>query len=150
MIEITSGDILQAEAEAFVNTVNCVGVMGRGIALQFNHTDVSWELSDEQIVHVGRATKTNNLVFGIRPEHIAISKEPVGRKVKAIVHLVESLGSVNIIDIFLGEDPKTADFITLRVRTHPAFQVHAGQSVWLDFDEEHVHLFDPQTEQAIC
>lgn len=35
MITLTSGDILVAEAEALVNTVNCVGVMGRGIALQF-------------------------------------------------------------------------------------------------------------------
>src|ERR1035441_802804 len=35
MIEIARGDILTANAEALVNTVNCVGVMGRGIALQF-------------------------------------------------------------------------------------------------------------------
>jgi O-acetyl-ADP-ribose deacetylase (regulator of RNase III) len=35
MIEFRTGDILQADAEALVNTVNCVGVMGRGIALQF-------------------------------------------------------------------------------------------------------------------
>jgi O-acetyl-ADP-ribose deacetylase (regulator of RNase III) len=35
MIEATRGDILLADAEALVNTVNCVGVMGRGIALQF-------------------------------------------------------------------------------------------------------------------
>ena len=36
MIEtIKKGDILKADAEALVNTVNCVGVMGRGIALQF-------------------------------------------------------------------------------------------------------------------
>lgn len=35
MITLTSGDILQADAQALVNTVNCVGVMGRGIALQF-------------------------------------------------------------------------------------------------------------------
>jgi O-acetyl-ADP-ribose deacetylase (regulator of RNase III) len=35
MIELTRGDILAADAEALVNTVNCVGVMGRGIALQF-------------------------------------------------------------------------------------------------------------------
>jgi len=35
MIEIQSGDLLRAPAEALVNTVNCVGVMGRGIALQF-------------------------------------------------------------------------------------------------------------------
>jgi O-acetyl-ADP-ribose deacetylase (regulator of RNase III) len=31
------GDILRAEAEALVNTVNCVGVMGRGVALQFKN-----------------------------------------------------------------------------------------------------------------
>lgn len=37
MIKFTRGDILEAQAEALVNTVNCVGVMGRGIALQFKH-----------------------------------------------------------------------------------------------------------------
>lgn len=37
MIKYTSGDILKDEAEALVNTVNCVGVMGRGIALQFRN-----------------------------------------------------------------------------------------------------------------
>jgi O-acetyl-ADP-ribose deacetylase (regulator of RNase III) len=35
MIEYQTGDILQADAEALVNTVNCVGIMGRGVALQF-------------------------------------------------------------------------------------------------------------------
>ena len=35
MIEYKHGDILRDDAEAVVNTVNCVGVMGRGIALQF-------------------------------------------------------------------------------------------------------------------
>lgn len=37
MIELTSGDILKDDAEAIVNTVNCVGIMGRGIALQFKN-----------------------------------------------------------------------------------------------------------------
>lgn len=35
MIEITQGDLLAADAEALVNTVNAVGIMGRGVALQF-------------------------------------------------------------------------------------------------------------------
>ena len=35
MIQFRSGDIFQSEADALVNTVNCVGVMGRGLALQF-------------------------------------------------------------------------------------------------------------------
>lgn len=35
MIELSRGDIVKADAEALVNTVNCVGIMGRGVALQF-------------------------------------------------------------------------------------------------------------------
>jgi O-acetyl-ADP-ribose deacetylase (regulator of RNase III) len=34
-IESRTGNILQADVEALVNPVNCVGVMGRGLALQF-------------------------------------------------------------------------------------------------------------------
>ena len=36
-IEIRTGDIFKTDAEAIVNTVNCVGIMGRGIALQFKN-----------------------------------------------------------------------------------------------------------------
>lgn len=35
MIEYTTGNLLEADTEALVNTVNTVGVMGKGIALQF-------------------------------------------------------------------------------------------------------------------
>ena len=35
MIELIKGNLIEADAEALVNTVNTVGVMGKGIALQF-------------------------------------------------------------------------------------------------------------------
>jgi O-acetyl-ADP-ribose deacetylase (regulator of RNase III) len=35
MIEYVEGDLLAADADALVNTVNTVGVMGKGVALQF-------------------------------------------------------------------------------------------------------------------
>ena len=35
MIEYVKGNLLLADAQALVNTVNTVGVMGKGIALQF-------------------------------------------------------------------------------------------------------------------
>ncbi|MBK5941158.1 macro domain-containing protein [Halochromatium roseum] len=35
MIEIAKGNLLTVDADALVNTVNCVGFMGKGIALQF-------------------------------------------------------------------------------------------------------------------
>jgi O-acetyl-ADP-ribose deacetylase (regulator of RNase III) len=37
MLTFKKGDILGADAEALVNTVNCVGIMGRGVALQFKN-----------------------------------------------------------------------------------------------------------------
>ena len=35
MIHFTKGNLLESNAEALVNTVNTVGVMGKGIALMF-------------------------------------------------------------------------------------------------------------------
>ena len=35
MIEYKTGDLFAEDVEALVNSVNCVGIMGRGIALQF-------------------------------------------------------------------------------------------------------------------
>jgi O-acetyl-ADP-ribose deacetylase (regulator of RNase III) len=37
MIEFKKGNILDEDADALVNTVNCVGIMGRGVALEFKH-----------------------------------------------------------------------------------------------------------------
>lgn len=37
MIEYKTGNIFTEDVDAFVNSVNCVGFMGRGIALQFKH-----------------------------------------------------------------------------------------------------------------
>ena len=35
MISVVKGDILSSRKHALVNTVNCVGVMGKGVALAF-------------------------------------------------------------------------------------------------------------------
>ena len=37
MIHHQTGNLLDCEAEALVNTVNTIGVMGKGIALQFKN-----------------------------------------------------------------------------------------------------------------
>lgn len=59
MIELKHGDILKQDAEALVNTVNCVGVMGRGIALQFKQAypknyKAYREASDQGRIQPGR------------------------------------------------------------------------------------------------
>jgi O-acetyl-ADP-ribose deacetylase (regulator of RNase III) len=37
LLELVHGNLLEADAEALVNAVNTVGVMGKGLALQFKH-----------------------------------------------------------------------------------------------------------------
>lgn len=51
MIEYKHGDLLACDTEAIVNTVNCVGVMGRGIALQFK------KLYPDNFKHYAKACK---------------------------------------------------------------------------------------------
>ena len=115
-------------------------------ALHLTHTEVWIQLSAERISRLGPAQE---LIFGVRPEHIAVSKEPIENGFTATVHLVEALGSTNIIDIFLGENPETGELVLLRARTHPAFKPDPGQTVWFNFDAKQVHLFDHHTEQVI-
>ena len=115
--------------------------------LHLTHTDIWIELSAEQISRIGQP---QDLIFGIRPEYIIVSDEPIEKGFTAAVHLVEALGSVNIIDIFLGENSETGDLILLRARTHPALRPDVGQPIWFDFDAKQVHLFDRNSEQVIA
>ncbi len=119
-------------------------------ALQLSHTDICIELSLEKQSILNESAEDNNYVFGVRPEHITANRESSSDvSISADVHLIEPLGSVNILDMFLGTDQETQDQILLRVRTHPSFQVAIGDTISLDFDDEHIHLFDRDTEQAI-
>ena len=117
--------------------------------LQLCHTDVQLELSLQQQSKLHTNTQNNGYVLGVRPEHITASKEPVGRNISADVHLIEPLGAVNILDLKLGTHKDTGEPILLRVRTHPTFSIGVGDTIWLDFDEKQMHLFDSRTEQAI-
>ncbi len=58
MVEFKSGNLLQADVEALVNTVNTVGVMGKGIALQFK------QAFPENFVAYERAAKKGEIVPG--------------------------------------------------------------------------------------
>lgn len=68
MIEFTKGNILKSDTEALVNTVNTVGIMGKGIALAFkNAFPVVWKeykkAVDEKSFEIGKVqiVRTNML-----------------------------------------------------------------------------------------
>ncbi len=71
MIRYLTGDLLQADAEALVNAVNTVGVMGKGIALQFkqafgHNMNVYAESCKNKELHPGKmlVVKDRNADYG--------------------------------------------------------------------------------------
>ena len=58
MIQYKLGNILTETTEAIVNTVNCVGVMGRGIALQFK------KIFPDNYIAYAKACKDNEVCIG--------------------------------------------------------------------------------------
>lgn len=63
-VEHRSGNLLSADVEALVNTVNCVGFMGKGIALQFRHA------YPDNFVAYQKACKREE----VRPGHMFITE----------------------------------------------------------------------------
>jgi O-acetyl-ADP-ribose deacetylase (regulator of RNase III) len=59
MIEFVEGDLFESGCEALVNPVNCIGVMGKGLALQFKQrypryfTNYKWQC-DKGLFYPGR------------------------------------------------------------------------------------------------
>ncbi len=66
MIEYKTGNILAEDADALVNTVNCVGVMGRGIALQFKKAFPENFKAYEKVCRRGELEPGNMFVFETR------------------------------------------------------------------------------------
>ena len=68
MIEVGSGNLLSADVEALVNTVNTVGVMGKGLALQFRRRfpanfDVYAAACARRDIKIGRMLVVETRVF---------------------------------------------------------------------------------------
>ena len=84
----------------------------------------------------------SELIFGIRPEDISLSKEKRANYIEAQMDVMESMGSLNIVSLKLGGH-------VLKVKTPPDFEARPGDPLWVDFDQEKIHIFDKTTQRAI-
>lgn len=94
MVEVVVGDLFESNAQTLVNTVNCVGVMGKGVALEFKkrfpemyedyvarckrhevrlgrpylfrHLTLPWVLNFPTKGHWRSVTKLDDIVLGLR------------------------------------------------------------------------------------
>ena len=66
MIETATGNLLEADADALVNTVNCVGYMGKGIALQFKQAFPENNTAYERACKAGELQPGRMFIFETR------------------------------------------------------------------------------------
>jgi multiple sugar transport system ATP-binding protein len=85
------------------------------------------------------------LVLGIRPEHIRLSPEAKANAVPAEVYVLEPQSNETIVDLKLGD-------LILKMRgdkREMGFRPQLSQQVWMEFQQDHLHLFDKGSEACI-
>ncbi len=90
----------------------------------------------------GRATAGRPLSLGIRPEGVLVSREKQDGYLPVEAHIIEPLGSHDIVDLKVGSG-------MLRARTRSGYVGGPGQTVWARLDPAQAHFFDPDSGQSL-
>jgi multiple sugar transport system ATP-binding protein len=98
-------------------------------------------LSDANARKVSTA-KSSKVVLGARHSTIKLHKTAVEGAVPSRVYTVEPTGDITFVQAFLSGS-------IVNISLPPTVQVAPDEHVWLEFDQERIHLFDGETEMAL-
>ena len=153
MIIRAEGDLLAADVDALVNTVNCVGVMGKGIALQFKrrYPDVFKEYEracKAGEVHIGRmlVVPTDQITgprwiihFPTKKHWRSPSKlDYIDAGLADLTEVIKNLGLTSIAVPPLGAGNGGLEWATVEPRI---------EDMLADLPSVDVHLYAPSTQQ---
>jgi O-acetyl-ADP-ribose deacetylase (regulator of RNase III) len=157
MIRFQKGDILHSDAQALVNAVNCVGIMGKGLALQFkkafpeNFKFYAWACERGE-VHLGsmlvydlkRVTGPRYIINFPTKQHWKNQSrlEDIEAGLKDLVKTVRELHIQSIAIPPLGCGLGGLNWSDVRPRIEAAFQPII-EAAFQPIPEVHVALFEP-------
>ncbi len=95
-----------------------------------------------RMVPILQSYNGKSVSIGIRAENMETLNQPAEDAVKVKVLVVEPLGSQNLLTVNIGSD-------TVKVATHPTFQVAPDEDVWLRFPAEKIRWVDRDSEQVL-
>jgi ABC-type sugar transport system ATPase subunit len=90
-----------------------------------------------------KITGEGEIIFGIRPEQILISKTPQNGYLPALCHFSEPIGSRLLLNVELGKE------VMVNVKAPSEKNITEGERVYVHFPEENIMLFDGKTEESI-
>jgi ABC-type sugar transport system ATPase subunit len=82
------------------------------------------------------------ILIGIRPEHIKVSKQSVGNAIEVKLLSIEYLGDRFVLYFEL-------DDVMLRALGEIGEKYSIGETIWVKFNEEKIHLIDKQTGSVL-
>ena len=86
--------------------------------------------------------ENGNLTLGVRPEGVIVSHDAQDGFMPVEAHIIEPLGSHDIVDLKVGEQ-------MLRARTKSGFVSRAGLPVWARIDPAQAHFFNTTTGSSL-
>jgi multiple sugar transport system ATP-binding protein len=89
-----------------------------------------------------QGARSKKVVLGARHSTIKLHKEPAPGAVPAKIYTVEPTGDVTFVQAFLSG-------AVVNISLPPTIPVEPDEQVWLEFDQERMHLFDGETEMAL-
>jgi multiple sugar transport system ATP-binding protein len=116
-----------------------VAANGTGAVLQ-SKDGWSYALSPENSRKA--AASSGTVVLGARHSTINLYKEAHPRAIEGRIYTVEPTGDITYAHVYLG----TALVV---VSVEPDVKLAPDDKVWLEFDQEKLHLFDGETKQAL-
>ncbi|MGH2406298.1 MAG: ABC transporter ATP-binding protein, partial [bacterium] len=87
--------------------------------------------------------REGNVLLGIRPEHITVSRQPQSGALPAQVVVLEPIGPQTLLTVRAAGE-------TVKVTAPVDFHADAGARVWLRFDPARLRLMDPATGTALA
>ncbi len=105
----------------------------------------TFPLSPELAAKMADVPPEQELVLGIRPENIKLSPESRAEAIPAEVYVLEPQSNELIVDLKMGD-------VALKMRGDKreiGFKPQIDQPVWMEFQQEHLHLFDKKTEARL-
>src|SRR6218665_439971 len=102
-----------------------------------------WELPlSAENARKAQKSSTGKVVLGARHSTIKLHKSQTAGAVPAKVYTVEPTGDVTFVQLYLGES-------IVIVSLDPSVVVKPDENVWIEFDQNRMHLFDGATEMAL-
>ncbi|MBA3518579.1 MAG: TOBE domain-containing protein, partial [Rhizobiales bacterium] len=88
-------------------------------------------------------SRSNKVILGARHSTLRIHKSAVPGAAPGKVYTIEPTGDVTFVQVDLGNG-------MLIVSLEPHVPIRPDEPVWVEFDQNKMHLFDGQTETALA